>query len=246
MKRWISAVPIALGAMLLIGCGVRAGLAAKQNGEVINGFKRVEYSSGQYEQGLPMEQIDFQKCAAANVTLGNYGKGKSYVLQTTLHFFDSPSSPVPAVTLEKGTEIYSRPPVALNARGEPEYNIPEYGYGFFATVPTYQREWRYTRLPMKTGEEGFAGEQPYFYLRTGEVMQEMKRYLAQENSDASPEETALAVDALFYERGAYLSPNLLVPEWDCWSSVLTAAGACAVVAGLLVLFARRKAGRRKE
>ena len=124
MKRWISAVPIALGAMLLIGCGVRAGLAAKQNGEVINGFRRVEYSSSQYEQGLPMEQIDFQKCAAANVTLGNYGKGKSYVLQTTLHFFDSPSSPVPAVTLEKGTEIYSCPPVALNARGEPEYNIP--------------------------------------------------------------------------------------------------------------------------
>lgn len=245
MRRRISAVSMILGILLLLGCGTRILLAAGHNSKVINEFDRVEYAAEQYEQKLPMEQISFRRCATVLADIGDFAEGKTYTLQTDLHFYDSADASVPAVILKKGTKIYSRPPVAINANNEKSYNIPPYGYGFLNTVPTYDRDWRYTRLPLKADEDGLAEDQPYYYLRTSEMLKELKLYMAQERStyqDTSLEEAAFSTDNWFYEEGAYISPNLLTPLWDGWNTAMAAVGVCLLVFGVLFPRIKKKTG----
>lgn len=248
-RRLLAGISGALGVLLLAGCGGRVLAAEVGNRSVAGGFERVAYRAEQYERRTPVEQLDFGLLGGVSGELPvAHGKPEYYTLSDSLRFYSSPDDSRPVAELPKGTVVFSLPPMERTATGELHVQLPAFGYGFLDTMPTYERGWRYTRLMMREGESGVAGDRPRCYLRTEDVLREMSAYLAWKNGEGEAaalpaSELVFARDRQLYQAGAFISPNLLTPVWDGWNTALAALGAALLLACALLF--PRKAGKRR-
>lgn len=166
-----------------------------------------------YSQNVPLSEMDFsgyREKAFTNVsTLTDPGYTLTCTLPCDVEYYTSKTDKTPAVTLEKGTQIYVLP--------SDQKNFPTFGYGL-QCWPDYEAGWRYGQ-PFSQKE--FTREllsdtnSPCYYVKT-EQLDAVAEAFCKENEKAfasfkeyEPSRVLIeAIDRELYTYGAFCSPEL--------------------------------------
>lgn len=233
---------LAVAVLFLLGFLCKAGLWSYEYYRLQAGFRQNDKPSSydkhtDYLNRVPMEEMDFLQY----VRYLNRPVNPVYIERETA--FTAPFS------LYYYQEEAGRKAVCLEIPAdsviEPE---PEWSHGYplgygFESFPTYEKGWRWAR-PFTDGKDAAVDELPWRYVKTADLeafAEEMARCSphwqdAIQRLHASESELAYELvrkcDALFYEKGIYLSPDLYPVFWT-WDGILLAAGFLAFSGCLL-------------
>ena len=166
-----------------------------------------------YANEVPLNEMDFavyDKYFPQATTLLKYNFDRKISLPCNVEYYSAKEDATPALTLEKGTEVYVLP--------DGEIHIPGYG-----TVcwPDYEEGWRYGS-PFLTVDFSYLWEVypeeavPMYYVKTEQLEQvEQSFYESNQKSFARitkaeyVKNVVLQIDQVLYDNGAYMSEELL-------------------------------------
>ena len=232
---------VLLGALLLGVSAGRAAVALAENKRLRDGFVKHPYLVYPYEEHIPMEEMDISQLTGAMdiLAVAAAETDNRFLLTLTrdICYYDKANAAKPALILKKGTRVYPW------LTGDPWF------YGFSSSLPTYYHGWRYNRPLLQEGQSVEDLEETYYYIRLDDLrylMREADIKVASKRAERPPLSTArleqqfLWVDMYFYEKGVYVSPDLLRNPMDSWNIWITAAGFVLILAGVLLhVYARR-------
>ena len=213
MKKKPFVIPACVAVVLAVCLGLRVGLAAWENYALREGFvPSGEHTS--YQEQVPLEEMDLTQYGFLWEVMATADyKPMDFTVQRDIVYYEEPGGAA-AYTIPAGTRLWWDSFIDC-----------------VSTYPTYERGWRWAR-PL--AQEGELLPEDHYYIPL-ESLQAAARDLFATNENVeryrreaglSVEEAArqmlLRTDAIFYEKGVYLSPDLTRPLWG-WDCTLLAA-----------------------
>ena len=203
--KWI---PALISALLMVSflLGCKSGAQNTLKEEFKDNGKNQPYA-----QGIPLPEMDFTvyfPYVTDGVAAINMGYTRNINLPCDVDYFQSKGDKAPALTLQKGTEVY------ILSRNNP--NGIHIGYGL-QCWPDYEAGWRYGQ-PLITHDfplSAIIAEDPtMYYVKTEQLLAVAGEFydtnkISTISRTEYQKKSVLFIDRCLYLNGAFCSPDLI-------------------------------------
>ena len=229
-KRFLYAVSI-----LLMACVCyRIFFALQHNSKIKTEFRLSSSFTGgtdHYQANTPMEELGDSDFHFPGLNVAAASSVRAFRLRSDLHYYDTPNRfSKPSLTLKAGTVCV----MDGYSLGQGPYSCPTYTQGWRYTTPLLPLHSERYYIPLSELERLYSD---YYWdaywscRRTGKgQFSQMNLLEAIKNSPSNRE--VLACDTYLYGMGYYLSPDLLLPLWDGWDTVLVLLSSLCIIPGI--------------
>lgn len=239
----IRLLALAAALVLILAVVFRVGIQTYNNVQKTRTFSYNNIDNP-YKNGTPLHEMDLSRLrhylTIATVPLGHKISNTLELPKKVVYYKQQDGIKVPALELPKGTTILWKPTDQL-------YDI-SLGYGCQG-YPTYEKGWRYAQPFMVSGKETDYTLLPYYFVKTSDL--ESVAYKAIKSTKPMMDSLANKlrslryrvftytrfIDEIFYEKGVFLSPDLIQPIWQLPDAIMIGLAAALII---LAVYLRKK------
>ena len=216
-----------------------------QNSEIRSSFQLPSqfannYQWSDYQEHIPLSEMDIEQYRALFTSPVNpVGYETAFVTEQDLWYYEEINgTKTEAFCIPAGTEIDLGNYLHLSS------DPTELGAGF-ASLPTYEKGWRWVRPFATAYEEGAQDSEGWYYCNLSDLeslahsllesSESLREALTSSGMDVDTFCHAFVcqVDLCFYREGVYESPDLFYSVWTLQEAVLLILAALFVIVGVL-------------